>query len=110
MFDAGAVADVHLRSVGPRILNADAGPPRPAWRETRRKADGVLRWFHRNLESEEPRIECEGHDRCNRDPATVRVAVINQDIAIGRASSAHQPNKRIIDRRRISPNGLEGLE
>ncbi len=71
---------------------------------------GVLRWFHRNLDSEEPRIECEGRDRCNRDPATVRVAVINQDIAIGRASSAHQPNKRIIDRRRISPNGLEGLE
>ncbi len=72
--------------------------------------DDHTRWFHRNLESEEPRIECEGRDRCNRDPTTVRLAVINQDIAIGRASSAHQPNKRIIDRRRISPNGLEGLE
>ena len=34
MFGAGAVADVHQRSVGSRILNANAGQPRPAWRET----------------------------------------------------------------------------
>ena len=69
-----------------RVINSQ-----PAW--YRMRAFSFCRCRALNLALEKPWIECKWGDRRNRDPRAIRVPVIDQHIAIGRASGGHDDGR-----------------